>query len=349
MTISRAAWSPLDLERLQHLWSEQGLGAAEIATALDRTEDAVRVKVAVQGYKRSPRYIHEVRSARSSGRKNPNARWTEDEENLLRNLWEENGLSASEAAPYFTGKTETAIKIKAKRLGLKHTGQQFRAVLSRKSAGELNGMWGRPGYNLGRKLPLWLRQKIGRSNREAYATGRKVRLVGSLNPMYGNHSGLGRKRSPLTCSRISRARIRHWDSMSVSQKQLKVTQLHKGLLRIGKSVRSSIEILVEAMLVNLGASFEAQSQIDFYLVDFQVGQKVIEVQGDYWHANPIKYPDPNLWDRTQKMCVKRDKAKRTLLQRRGYQILALWETDIKKHPEMCSLQLKEFLACPPTL
>ena len=160
--------------------------------------------------------------------------------------------------------------------------------------------------------------------------------------------GLGRKRSPLTCSRISRARIRHWDSMSVSQKQLKVTQLHKGLLRIGKSVRSSIE-MVEAMLVNLGASFEAQSQIDFYLVDFQVGQKVIEVQGDYWHANPIKYPDPNLWDRTQKMCVKRDKAKRTLLQRRGYQILALWETDIKKHPEMCSLQLKEFLACPPTL
>ncbi len=59
--------------------------------------------------------------------------------------------------------------------------------------------------------------------------------------------------------------------------------------------------------------------------------KIIEVYGDYFHANPEVYGDtPELlpyvdWHEEQ---IKRDKKRTNILLKKGYDMLILWEKDI---------------------
>ena len=83
--------------------------------------------------------------------------------------------------------------------------------------------------------------------------------------------------------------------------------------------------------------------MDFYVVDIKVGSKVIECHGDYWHANPSRYPDPSTWGKAQRANVHRDKSKATLFANRGYEMLVLWEQDIHKNPKECQARISSFL------
>jgi G:T-mismatch repair DNA endonuclease (very short patch repair protein) len=69
---------------------------------------------------------------------------------------------------------------------------------------------------------------------------------------------------------------------------------------------------------------------------------VIETYGDYWHASPTKYTADTL-DSTQRKNIRRDHSKVVRLNKLGYNILVLWESDLKQRQEECFLRLKEFL------
>lgn len=61
---------------------------------------------------------------------------------------------------------------------------------------------------------------------------------------------------------------------------------------------------------------------------------VIEVNGDLWHANPIKYKNSdiiNLWKGPKKAedIWKKDKEKRELIESHGYKVIYCWEYDIR--------------------
>lgn len=78
--------------------------------------------------------------------------------------------------------------------------------------------------------------------------------------------------------------------------------------------------------------------IDNYLCDYDL---MIEVMGDYFHANPTKYKYDKLND-MQKKDVIRDKRKHTyILKYYGINILYLWESDIKNSLNKC----KELITC----
>ena len=152
------------------------------------------------------------------------------------------------------------------------------------------------------------------------------------------------KRMPVealaTLSRKARLR---WDEMSPVQKQAKIDQLRQGRARQQAGQPTRIEKRVRGWLSDLGFTFEVQARIDFYTVDFLVSGRVIECQGDYWHANPRKYVGASI-NRTQAANVRRDKAKMTFLSRRGYPVLCLWECDIWTNPDGCQKRIEEFLA-----
>lgn len=77
---------------------------------------------------------------------------------------------------------------------------------------------------------------------------------------------------------------------------------------------------------------------DNYLIEYDL---VIEVMGDYWHSNPLKYKKLN---DLQKKNIRRDKAKHTfLLDYYGINILYLWEKDILENPELCALLIKLYI------
>ncbi len=83
--------------------------------------------------------------------------------------------------------------------------------------------------------------------------------------------------------------------------------------------------------------------------DIRVGKKLIEVQGDYWHANPKKYSADKLveWSMgtmTAQQVWDRDRFKAELAMQNGFELLVVWESDWKNSQHATQCMLREFLA-----
>lgn len=72
--------------------------------------------------------------------------------------------------------------------------------------------------------------------------------------------------------------------------------------------------------------------IDIYVPEYEL---MIEIMGDYWHANPNKYSYNEL-NKTQLVDIKQDKSKHTYI-KKYYQkeILYLWEYDVNRNIDLC--------------
>lgn len=143
------------------------------------------------------------------------------------------------------------------------------------------------------------------------------------------------------CKKISDARIREWENMSDEDKQIRITRL----LNI---TTSSIETKIGNLLLELNIPFTTQYKINNRYFDFLINdtQIIIEVNGDYWHANPEKYKANDILNlgRGKLMSAKqiwvKDKKKNTQAINKGYKVLIIWEKYIRKKSD---LELKEYL------
>jgi len=78
--------------------------------------------------------------------------------------------------------------------------------------------------------------------------------------------------------------------------------------------------------------------IDNYLPDHNL---MIEVNGDYFHSNPLKFTELNMM---QIKGITRDKRKRTYIKRyKEIDVLYLWESDINNKPGMCKELILEYV------
>ena len=112
-----------------------------------------------------------------------------------------------------------------------------------------------------------------------------------------------------------------------------IERLHEGF----PSKNTSIELMVADALTVLGIVYQPQYRIERFTVDFFVPALTlaIEVQGDYWHANPKLYAGKPLY-RTQLRTIARDERKRTYFARHPeYRFVEIWECDIRANPEAC--------------
>lgn len=269
--------------------------------------------------------------------------WTPQEDQQLTDLWASD-RTGEEVAALLAGRTPTAIQVRAKRLGLRHTKEQSRSILSKMTQGQRNGMSGKPGPRRGVTLTNEQRAHLREVALDGFLEGRRVPLRGQDNPAFGKPGTmLGKHLPPSARTTLSEKGRARWDAMTVLEQRSKVDQLRKGWSALGKERPSKIEVLVEGWLAASGVSFESQVVIDFYVVDFKVGQKIVECHGDYWHANPETYPDPARWHQAQRANVRRDKSKMTFLANRGYDVLVLWERDLHQNPARCREQLFGFL------
>jgi len=124
-------------------------------------------------------------------------------------------------------------------------------------------------------------------------------------------------------------RFGNWDKLTDEQKRERIKKLNSG-------GPSKLEKRVGKVLVEIGVKFEAQFELRGKLYDFHIKETniLIEVNGDFWNANPRKYkatdtlPFPNksviaesLW--------KKDEKKLNIALKNGFKVLSLWEMDIR--------------------
>lgn len=116
------------------------------------------------------------------------------------------------------------------------------------------------------------------------------------------------------------------------------------------NVPNKLESKVAQWLSELGVPYEFSFWIAGKQYDFRIGSLLIEVQGDFWHANPQHYgaQDQLSFPGKRKVSASsiwaKDQRKKDLAASRGFQILYLWEGEIASMTkEMLALRLEEAL------
>jgi len=91
---------------------------------------------------------------------------------------------------------------------------------------------------------------------------------------------------------------------------------------------SGLEKKCWAVLDSLGVEYEKQAIIKKgFVVDIRIEQLIIQLDGDYWHGHPVKFPEPTERQIAQQ---KRDAAQDKYLVACGYAVVRVWECDFCK-------------------
>lgn len=142
---------------------------------------------------------------------------------------------------------------------------------------------------------------------------------------------------------------RRWFAEIYSQSE-EVKEFHrKNILKSFKEGKHSKletkpQIIVNNILDNNSILYEREYDLTYYSLDnFLIDSGLmIEVMGDYWHCNPIKYKDFQ-YD-SQKETMRKDKAKHTYIKNYyDVEVLYLWESDIVNNEEMCEKLIFEYI------
>ncbi len=98
------------------------------------------------------------------------------------------------------------------------------------------------------------------------------------------------------------------------------------------------QIIINTILSDNHIEYINEKTFKYYSVDNYLNKTnlIIEVMGDYFHANPILYDSYEELNEMQKKDVIRDKRKNTYIKRyHNINILYLWEYDIKNNLKLC--------------
>jgi len=281
--------------------------------------------------------------------------WSLSDIQKLKDMYIIQGLSLKEIYPVFLNRTKDGIKLKIKKLKLRHTKEQTKDIKSRLNKGQMNAMFGKKGPNKGLTKNNSERikiagQKISLEKKNGFKTGKYKKLYGTENPMHGCvawSKGL----TKLTNNKLLEASKKQsitmkalWRNLSEEEKEKKsifLASLFKHHKK-GKKHRTSIEIIVQSILEKLKVNFEPSQPIgrffaDFYIPDYN---SVIECFGDYWHCNPLIYKTT---DKYQSKNLERDLRKITYLKNKNIPLLILWERDIKNQSYDIQSVINNFL------
>lgn len=106
--------------------------------------------------------------------------------------------------------------------------------------------------------------------------------------------------------------------------------------------KSKAEVEFSLFLLSLGIITEDQFRLGYKYYDFIIkGTNIlIEFDGDYFHANPTIYKDPNKLNKMQKKNRLNDNFKNSLALANGYKLFRFWESDFRKNKKLIIDTLK---------
>ena len=106
----------------------------------------------------------------------------------------------------------------------------------------------------------------------------------------------------------------------------------------------------------LGVEYIAQFQVGFNAFDIRLANTniIIEVNGDFWHANPIKYKSDDLLPfpvptgtKMAEEVWKKDARKNDYATKKGYNVIIIWESEMKSlsDEDLTGLLLERIRSC----
>lgn len=144
----------------------------------------------------------------------------------------------------------------------------------------------------------------------------------------------GKGHTEATKQKLREANLRQFSRVGARERHASIT---RRLISEGKVPKtSSVEDKVANFLEEIGLPFQRSKPIrgergtfvacvDFLLPD----NVVLEVQGDYWHANPQVYPSGPI-HASQRKSVQNDIRKHEELTSLGYLVVYVWEAEVNR-------------------
>lgn len=108
--------------------------------------------------------------------------------------------------------------------------------------------------------------------------------------------------------------------------------------------QSKPQQIVDSILEKNNISFEREKGVKYYCIDNYLieSELMIEVMGDYWHSNPLKFTEK--LNQIQYDRIPKDKAKHTYVKNQyNVEILYLWESDIYNNSDLCEKLILEYI------
>ena len=153
----------------------------------------------------------------------------------------------------------------------------------------------------------------------------------------------GRKRPQHVLDSLYKGMREYWSKEENREKQRK--KRVKYLKDYQYNNKTILESRFGDLLESIGVDFIFQYTIcgfnfDYYLPKYDL---VIEVDGDFYHCNPIKYPNGPIYE-TQKTTIKNDDKKNKICEgSNGLTLLRFWESDINNRTEWVIGEIKKFI------
>jgi very-short-patch-repair endonuclease len=158
---------------------------------------------------------------------------------------------------------------------------------------------------------------------------RKAKFAsGEYNHILNNVS---QKRSKKIIDKISKTKKEQWETGKIGKRKYKPSKLEKTF--------TNILDLLEIKYETSHYVKHIKAFYDVYLPEYNI---LIEVDGDFWHSNPIKYPKGPI-NKCQIQNAKRDIEKNKWALDNGYKLLRFWENDINNNIKKVKQMLLENL------
>lgn len=165
-------------------------------------------------------------------------------------------------------------------------------------------------------------------NLVSYSEGNdeKIEKVNSVKEKTGHYNQFEKARS---LGKIVPNHPNKGESVHDEQSKQKLRKAALKNLEEGEFYRKTgIEEDVEEWLTKNDFTYEYGFILnEKYEYDFKVGSVLVEVHGDFWHANPLKYNRKNLYD-VQLKKVKKDKEKKLFAKQNGFEYIVIWEDEV---------------------
>jgi len=128
---------------------------------------------------------------------------------------------------------------------------------------------------------------------------------------------------------LNRRKTKWWGELTDEQKS--------AIFRKRAKSTSKLESKISDILISLNISFTTQKYINKKIFDFHITKTkiLIEVNGDYWHANPKLYESKDLLSypggEIRAMEIwNNDLNKKIIAEDKGYNVIYIWESEILK-------------------